>query len=349
LPAGRMVYAAATHFPPQGNFLPTKGEPREVHVLGRGNVDQPLEKAAPGVIPLPHQSDWKLDLPSGHGEADRRAALAWWITDREHPLVWRSIVNRIWLYHFGQALVGSPNDFGRMGRLPTHPQLLDWLAVEFRDEGQSMKHLHRLICTSSVYRQSSAFDEENAQRDGGNQYLWHMKRQRLEAEAIRDSILAVSGRLDTTMGGPGYYLFELEKTAHSPHYEYQKFDHNDPDSHRRSIYRFIARSQPDPYMATLDCADSSQSTAKRDETLTSLQALSMLNNDFNLTMAQHFASRLEAEQTELAAQVRRAVQLTLQREPTPPEQQQLEAYAAEHGLANLCLVMFNLSEFVYLD
>jgi hypothetical protein len=151
------------------------------------------------------------------------------------------------------------------------------------------------------------------------------------------------------MGGPGYYLFALEKTAHSPHYEYHKFDANDAKSHRRSIYRFIVRSQPDPFMTTLDCADSSQSTPLRSETLTSLQALSMLNNRFNLAMAEHFAKRLQAEETETADQVKRAVQLTLGRDPTGDEQDQFEAYADKHGLANLCRVMFNLSEFVYLD
>ncbi|MEZ6144862.1 MAG: DUF1553 domain-containing protein [Planctomycetaceae bacterium] len=153
-----------------------------------------------------------------------------------------------------------PNDFGRMGQLPTHPELLDWLAVEFRDNGGSFKHLHRLIVTSAVYRQASTHNEANALIDASNQYLWRMNRRRLSAEEIRDTLLAVSGQLNDQMGGPGYYLFELERTEHSPHYEYHKHDPSDPASHRRSVYRFIVRSQPDPFMTTLDCADSSQST-----------------------------------------------------------------------------------------
>ncbi len=288
LPSGQMVYAAATEFGVQGNFRPTGGKPRPVHVLHRGNVLDPREEVQPGTIPLPGHEQFEFVLPPDSNEADRRAALARWVADKENPLTWRSIVNRIWQYHFGQAIVGSPNDFGRMGRRPTHPELLDWLAVEFRDGGQSFKKLHRLIVTSSVYRQSSAGNAEFAKIDGSNQFLWRMNRRRLEAEEIRDSILAVSGRLDDSMGGPGFYLFELEKTAHSPHYEYHKFDPNDPESHRRSIYRFIVRSQPDPLMTTLDCADSSQSTPKRNETLTSLQALSLLNNRFNLAMVAAF-------------------------------------------------------------
>ena len=354
LPKGRMVYAAATSFNTQGNFKPTMGKPRLIRVLHRGNIQQPLKEVSPGRVPLGAKDDWHLSLDKGHSEADRRAALARWITDKKHPLTWRSIVNRVWMYHFGQAIVDSPNDFGRMGQLPSHPELLDWLATEFRDggvsgKGQSIKDLHRLIVTSSTYRQASTHNEANSKIDSSNQFLWRMNRRRLEAEEIRDSILAVSGTLDTTMGGPGYYLFALEKTAHSPHYEYHKFDHTDPKSYRRSVYRFIVRSQPDPFMTTLDCADSSQSTPKRSETLTSLQALSMLNNKFNLLMAQRFAARLEVENKTLADRVKQGVWLAVGREPSSAEQQAMEAYAKQHGLANLCRVLFNMSEFVFVD
>lgn len=349
LPQGQMVYAAATEFPAQGSFKPTGGTPREVRVLHRGNVTEPRDEAVPGALPLPGQSDCQFALPSDHTEADRRAALARWITDPHHPLTWRSIVNRIWYYHFDQAIAGSPNDFGRMGQIPTHPDLLDWLAVEFRDNGQSFKHLHRLIVTSSVYRQDSQHNEAFAAQDGSNQYLWRANRRRLEAEEIRDSILSVSGTLNLEMGGPGFYLFELEKTEHSPHYEYHKFDPRDPASHRRSIYRFVVRSQPDPYMTTLDCADSSQSTPKRDETLTALQALSMLNNPFQLVMAEAFAKRLEAEADTLEKQVDRAIWLTLGRASSETERREYAAFARQHSMVQLCRVLLNQSEFVYLD
>ena len=347
LPQGAMVYAAATHFNPQGNFHPTKGQPRAVHLLLRGDVQTPAEKIGPGVLPLRQDDDWQID--SSLSEAERRAELARWLTQSDHPLVWRSIVNRVWQYHFGEGIVATPNDFGHMGIPPTHPELLDWLACEFRDGEQSFKALHRLIVTSSVYRQSSEHNAANAAIDGSNQYLWRMNRRRLEAEEIRDSILAVSGALDTTMGGPGFYLFELEHPQHSPHYEYRKFDPTDPKSHRRSIYRFIVRSQPNPWMTTLDCADSSQSTPKRIETLTSLQALSLLNNQFNLAMSERFAQRLQQSSDSLEEQVNLAIRLTTQRESTQVEREELVKFASQYGLNNMCRYLFNLSEFVYLD
>jgi mono/diheme cytochrome c family protein len=349
LPAGRMVYAAASMFKPQGNFKPTGGKPRPVHVLTRGDIQKPGKQVTADAPPLGDASLPRFQLDDQHTESDRRVALARWITDQRHPLTWRSLANRIWLYHFGQGLVQTPNDFGRMGMQPTHPQLLDWLACEFRDGGQSIKQIHRLIVTSAVYRLSSRVNPGNTRIDGNNQYLWRMNRRRLEAEEIRDSILAASGRLDLKMFGPGFYLFKLEKTAHSPHYEYHKHDPNDADSHRRSVYRFVVRSQPDPFMTTLDCADSSQSTPQRMETLTSLQALSLLNNDFTLAMAEHFARRLQREHSDVTSQVTRAVWLISGRTASPAERQQLSRYATQFGLPNLCRLLFNLSEFVYID
>ncbi len=349
LPPGKLVYAAATAFKPQGQFKPTQGVPRVIKVLHRGSVQQPGEVARPGALPLSPEQVPVFSLGEHAAEGDRRAALAQWITRDDHPLTWRSIVNRVWQYHFGRGIVESPNDFGRMGQQPTHPQLFDWLAVEFRDKGQSFKQLHRMIVTSAAYRQGSGGNEANARIDGANRYLWRMTRRRLEAEEIRDTILSVSDRLNSQMGGPGFYLFALERTEHSPHYEYHKFDPEDAQSHRRAAYRFIVRSQPDPFMTTLDCADSSQSTPLRDETLTSLQALSLLNNRFNLSMSQHFARRLEREAASLSERVERALQLTLGRAPSAAESEQLIQYAQQHGLPNLCRVLFNLSEFVYLD
>ncbi len=361
LPTGKMVYAAASQFPAQGNFKPTGGLPRTVHVLHRGNIQSPRQPAVPGTLPVVPGLPPLFDLPEDHHEGDRRAALARWITRDDNPLTWRSIVNRIWHYHMGRGIVASPNDFGRMGQLPSHPDLLDWLAVEFRDNGQSIKALHRLIVTSTVYRQASgpptgagaevrALARRGRQVDGGNVYLWRMSRRRLEAEEIRDAVLSVSGSLRDAMGGPGYYLFRLERAAHSPHYEYHKFDPADSASHRRSVYRFVVRSQPDPFMTTLDCADSSQSTPRRNETMTSLQALALLNNRFNLTMASRFAARLETlAPMSPEAQIELAMRRVTGRPPRPEELVAMKSYANDHGLANLCRVLFNLSEFVYID
>ena len=358
LPKAHVVYAAATDFSPQANFKPTKGKPRTIHVLHRGNINQPGPEVQAGTVPL-FDNQFEFDLPPEQTEGDRRAALARWITRPDHPLTWRSIINRLWLYHFGRGIVASPNDFGRMGQKPTHPLLLDWMASQFRDHGQSLKQLHRLIVNSATYRQTSDQDSiladlpktQNASLsvDQENHYLWRARRRRLEAEEIRDSILTVSGRMDHTMGGPGYYLFELERPEHSPHYEYYKFDPTDSRSHRRSVYRFIVRSQPDPYMTTLDCADSSQSTPQRGETLTSLQALSLLNNRFNLTMSQYFAERAAGDYDSLKQQVKGAFELALNRKITDLEHQQLMTYAEKHGLENTCRLLFNLSEFVFID
>ncbi|MEY3174565.1 MAG: hypothetical protein RLZZ436_2479 [Planctomycetota bacterium] len=349
LPTGRMVYAAATHFTPQGNFQPTQGRPRTIRVLHRGNESQPRQEVVPGTVPLQGNDAWQFPLAADHSEGDRRAALAKWITRPDHPLTWRSIVNRIWQAHFGRAIVDSPNDFGRMGQLPTHPELLDWLAAEFLRNGQSFKAMHRLLVTSSTWRQSSQTTGEQLQIDADNRWLSRMTRRRLTAEELRDAVLAVSGRLNPEMGGPGFYLFELEKTDHSPHYEYHKFNPADPKSHRRSIYRFIVRSQPDPFMTTLDCADSSQSTPRRHETTTALQALSLLNNRFNLVMAGHFAERVEQLTENPGDRVTLAFQLATCRRPAADEQQQLEAFVQQHGLPALCRLLVNLNEFVFVE
>jgi hypothetical protein len=149
------VYAATTHFKPRSNFKPTEGKPRMIHVLHRGEVTQPKDPVRPGVFPLFGQEPWEFDLPEVHDESERRATLAEWIVRDDHPLTWRTIVNRVWQWHFGQAIVGSPNDFGPLGEIPTHPELLDWLAVYFRDSGGSFKNLHKLLVMSETYRQSS--------------------------------------------------------------------------------------------------------------------------------------------------------------------------------------------------
>lgn len=349
LPTGKMVYAAATHFNPLSNFKPTKGVPRTVRLLHRGNVSQPLDEMSPGVVPLSAGADWKLPLENNHTEGDRRAALAAWLTDQDNPLTWRSVANRIWQYHFGQAIAPSPNDFGQMGLKPTHPDLLNWLAAEFRDNGQSFKHLHRLILKSAAWRQASTHNNDNAAIDGSNQFLWHHARRRLSAEELRDSVLTVSGRMNLKMGGPAFYLFALEKTDHSPHYEYHKFDPTDEASHRRSVYRFIVRSQPDPFMTTLDCADSSQSTPKRLETFTPLQALSLMNNQFTLVMAEAFSERMQAASQDPAEQIATGFALCTGRTPTKTELQAMSQFAKTHGLPATSRLLFNLNEFIFID
>lgn len=351
LPPQPMVYSGTIHqgtgaFRGTGH---TGGKPREIHVLSRGDVRNPLQAVGPGVPPLVEDLPTRFEISDDRPESDRRVALARWITDLHHPLTWRSIVNRVWQYHFGRGIVDSPNDFGRMGSLPSHPELLDWLAVEFRDGGQSLKTLHRLICTSATYRQSSAENSSNATVDSGNMYLWRMNRRRLEAEAIRDAVLQVAGKLVPTMGGPGFQDFIVEHPEHSPHYEYKLFDPENAACHRRSVYRFIVRSQPQPFMTTLDCADPSMSVDKRNESMTALQALALLNNRLMVVMSRHFAERLQKDAPDLPGQIDRGVRLCLSRAPTVEEREQLIEYARKFGLPNACRVMFNLNEFAFVD
>ena len=347
LPPAQMVYAGTVHTG-SGTFRgrgAEGGEPRTITVLARGDVTKPGKEVGAGTVGLIPGVPSRFQLPPDHTEGDRRVALAEWIVHPDNPLTWRTIVNRVWLYHFGRGIVDSPNDFGHMGQLPTHPELLDWLAVEFRDGNQSIKDLHRLIVNSATYRQSSCGNPEAEAVDGSNQFLWRMNRRKLEAEAIRDTILLVTGKLDTTMYGPGYFDFVLEKTEHSPHYQYFKHDPDDPKSHRRAIYRFLVRSQPAPFMDTLDCADPSLLVDKRNETLTALQALALLNNKFVVRMSEHFAEKLRAE----ADPVARAIELALSRPARAGELEAMRAYTETHGLAASCRVIFNLNEFAFVD
>jgi hypothetical protein len=219
--------------------------------------------------------------------------------------------------------------------------LLDWLAVWFRDDAKgSLKQLHRLIVTSAAYRQSSQYREDAAKADADNRLLWRMNRTRLDAEAVRDSILAIAGKLDLTQGGPSAEFF-LFKDDHSPIYDYARFDPDASGAHRRSIYRFIVRSVPDPLMERLDCPDPSVLTPKRSMTLTAIQALAMLNNPFVLRMSEHFAARAGNTDT--------AVRLALGRDATEAERKAYSDHASKHGLVNLCRLLFNTNEFLFVD
>jgi hypothetical protein len=342
------VFAAATQFKPEGQFKPTGGKPREVRVLRRGEVTQSGKLVGPDALAGVPGVPGHFDLPSDHAEGQRRAALAEWLVDNRNPLTWRSIVNRVWQYHFGRGIVDTPNDFGHMGGLPTHPELLDWLAADFRDSSGSLKRLHRLIITSGTYRQSSA-GAKFAAVDADNRYLWRMNRRRLEAEAVRDSVLAVGGRLNRTMGGPAFQDFAIEKAEHSPHYEYQLYDSDDPRGHRRAVYRCIVRSQPQPFLGALDCADPSVSVDRRTETMTAPQALALMNNPFMVAMSRRFAARLESTAPTTVDRVTAAFRLAVSRPPTDAERADLTAYAEKHGLPATCRVIFNLNEFVFVD
>lgn len=350
LPQPKMVFAGTVHTG-SGAFSgtgATGGKPRVIHLLQRGNIEKPLDVAQPGAITsLPH-SPGNFSLPENAPEGLRRVALADWITHDANPLVWRSIVNRVWRWHFGRGIVDTPNDFGRMGKEPSHPELLDWLASDFRDNGHSLKRLHRLILTSATYQQSSANDPEMASKDSDNVYYWRMNRRKLEAEAIRDSVLKVSGKLDETMFGPSFQDFVIQKPEHSPHYQYHLHNPEDPKAFRRAVYRFLVRSQQQPFMTTLDCADPSLLVDKRNESLSALQALVLLNNGFMLVQSKAFAERLERDIPK-DQRVEQAFFTALGRRPTASELETLTALAKQHSLADLARVLFNLNEFSFVD
>jgi hypothetical protein len=370
-PTGQFVYAAATHFPRGGRFTATEGNPRPIHLLNRGDLRSPAERMTPGAPPLWEdapavfvarltESSYEEDSPDSGNESigaatswdetQARADLARYLTRQDNPLVWRSIVNRLWLWTFGAPLVGSPNDFGRGGMQPTHPELLDYLAARLRDDPrQSLKSIVRLMVLSRAYRRSSHMDPEMARRDAGNAYLWRAHRRRLTAEEFRDSLLAVSGVLDRKMGGPSFHDFVIEKPEHSPHYEYHLHDPADPKSHRRSVYRFVVRSQPQPLLTTLDCADPSISIPRRDESTTALQALAAWNNPLVEFAAAKLGARIAKRSKSPDEQIDWACRLLLGRGASLLEQEVLKQHLHDNGPASLARVLFNMNAFVYLD
>jgi hypothetical protein len=349
LPPPQMVYAAATDFVPDGNHTPARGC-RPVHVLRRGDINTPEAEAAAGGLSCVPGLSPRFELSDPNDEGARRAALAKWVSDPKNVLTWRSIVNRVWHYHFGRGIADTPNDLGRMGGEPTHPELIDWLATWLLEHNGSLKSLHRLIVTSATYRQSSAHNAEYAKLDADNRYLWRMNRSRLDAESVRDAVLQVTGTLDLTMGGPSVKQFIESPGIHvTPNVDYQSFDLDSAGARRRSVYRFIFRTLPDPFMETMDCADASQLTPARTSSMTALQALSMLNNRFIVRYSEHLAQRIAREEADPLKRIDRLYELTCGRPATPEEVDAVSAYANKHGLANACRLVLNSNEFMFVN
>jgi hypothetical protein len=349
LPAPHLVYAGASDFPPDAGFKPAHA-PRPVHLLRRGDIHQPRQEAVPGALACVTMLPAKFELATDASEGERRAALARWLTHAQHPLTWRSIVNRVWQYHFGRGLVDTPNDFGRMGSRPSHPELLDWLAVTFRDSGGSIKHLHRLILLSATYQQATQDQPAYRSLDADNRQLWRMNRLRLDAEAVRDTAVALAGDMDLRMGGPSVHQFILSAGVHvTPVVDYDGFDLRAPANYRRSVYRTVFRTLPDPLMDSLDCADASQLTPARNTSVTVLQALALLNNRLLLAQSERIAQRIQRTTPSPDGQLVLAFELALSRPPTPEETCQLSPYLREHGLANLCRLLLNTNEMMFLN
>ena len=229
-----------------------------------------------------------LNLPADAPEQDRRLAIAKWIADPENPLTARVMVNRIWQNHFGVGIVDTPSDFGSNGTEPSHPELLDWLASEFIAGKWSVKHLQKLILMSDAWQQDSIPRESAIAVDADSRLLWRFPHRRLEAEGIRDSVLAVSGRLNTRAGGPGFSAFEvsLENVRH--YFPKTSFTTED---WRRMIYMTKVRQERDSVFGTFDCPDCSQLVPRRSRSTTPLQAMGLLNSQFMMEQAQCFSDR----------------------------------------------------------
>jgi hypothetical protein len=349
LPPQKLVFAAASDFAPDAGHKPPGG-PRPVHLLRRGDIHQPGSPASPGTLGCVAGLPSRFPTSAADDESARRAALARWITDPGNSLTWRSIVNRVWQHHFDRGIVSTPNDFGRMGAVPSHPELLDWLAATFRDSDGSLKQLHRLIVTSAVYRQETRDDPSAASVDADDAWLWRQRRRRLDAESIHDVILRVAGRLDTTMGGPSVRQFTLGPGVHvTPVVDYTRYDWDSPGSSRRSVYRFLFRTLPDPFFDALDAADSSQLIAVRNESTTPLQALELLNHPFVLSQCQHFARRLESMAPDIPGRIKAAFELAYGRPATAGEIAVLSEYTRRHGLTNACRLIVNSNEFLFVN
>ncbi len=297
-----------------------------------------------------------LSLPADAPEQERRVAFANWVTDPKNPLTARVFVNRVWHYHFGTGIVDTPSDFGLNGGRPTHPELLDWLASEFVAHGWSVKELQRWIVLSATYRQSGGLSAAATEKSGeanirnpmavdaSDRLLWRFPSRRLEAEALRDTMLAVSGKLDLRMGGPGFDLFEANDNYVKVYVSKKEFG---PEDFRRMIYQAKPRVQLDEVFGAFDCPDAGQITPRRTSSTTPLQALNLLNSAFAMQQAGFFADRLHAEAgTDPVAQVDRAFLLAFGRRPSSTESAAAVALVRDHGLKVLCRALFNANEFI---
>ncbi|MEX2214777.1 MAG: DUF1553 domain-containing protein [Phycisphaeraceae bacterium] len=321
--------------------------PGQTQVLRRGEVDAPGEVVAPGGLAAVPGLSSDFGLKPNASDADRRTKLAQWITNRDNPLFARVIANRLWHYHFGSGIVETPNDFGINGGEPSHPQLLDWLATELIERDWSLKQMHRLIVTSATYRQAATDNEAAMKIDVNNRLLWRMAPRRLEAEALRDAILAVSGELNLTVGGIGYR--DVREYKYLGSHFYDPVEPTGAGMNRRTVYRFAPRGAKKNMLDTFDCPDPSAMAPKRAVTTTPLQALTLMNNPLVLHLADRFARRVSGEVKEIDGQIDRTYLLAYGRPVRDEELADARSFITEHGLPAFCRVVFNSNEFLYLE
>mgnify|MGYP001409185491 CR=1 FL=1 len=323
-------------------YAGTFRKPDKTFLLNRGDPEQQGERVDPA-IPA---ALGNLSLDPTSTEQERRVALARWIGSESNPLTARVLVNRIWQYHFGRGLVDTASDFGRNGTKPSHPELLDWLAIEFIRGGWSIKKLHRLILNSATYQQSSRYLGNAAAIDDQSRLLWRFPPRRLEAEAIRDGMLAVSGTLNLKMGGPGFNFFKSRGGLSG----FPIVDSFRDDGLRRMIYAHKVRMERAPVFGAFDCPDAGQATPRRSRAITAIQALNLFNSKFVIDQSAAFAARVRSEvgSEDQGARITRAFQLAFGRNPTASERVSAAGAVNEHGLATLCRALFNSNEFIFM-
>ena len=323
------------------------------YFLYRGSPGSKGSLMKPGVISVASQGDWQFPEPPADATTTwRRRGLAAWIASPENPLTARVMVNRIWQHHFGEGIVRTPNNFGKMGERPTHPEMLDWLATEFVKQNWSIKAMHRLLMNSETYQRASDDVAANLEIDGENRYFWRMPRQRLEAEGIRDSMMAAAGNLDLLVGGSAVhpYIDPALFQSSSKRTWVGKPD-TDPETWRRSVYVFSKRSIPLPMLEVFDKPDSVGSCARRNRSTIAPQALILMNNSFVLLEAEIFAGRLRREAgNDPAAQANLAFQLALSRPPSHSESERAVTFIRgdAKALVDFCQTILNLNEFAYI-
>ncbi|WP_367873639.1 DUF1549 and DUF1553 domain-containing protein [Luteolibacter sp. Populi] len=337
-------------------------KPPVTHVLLRGSAHAEGEEVQPGFPAIWGGEPAAIPAPAADAKSSgRRLALANWITRDDNPRTARVMVNRIWLHHFGRGLSPTPNDFGYLGTAPTHPELLDWLASEFVAKGWSVKEIHRLLLNSKAYRLSIASEPKAAAADPANDLLWRFNPRRLSAEELRDSMLASTGELNLEMAGPSVYIAMPEEVLATSSTKGGKWGISPPDqANRRSVYVKIKRSLQPPMFTDFDLADTDNSCPIRFTTTVPTQALAMMNSEFVHDKAKALADRLQRERPDdLQAQVKRAFELVLSRDPDESEVALSLAFMNELkteskltpdlALQRFCIGVFSFNEFFYLD
>ena len=341
----------------EGSYLHT-GEGRYVpppsYFLIRGDVNSHGPETRPGFVKVVTYGNPPTELPAPTPHTSgRRLALAEWLVSKDNPMTARVAVNRLWSHHFGTGIVASLDNFGKMGETPTNPELLDWLAVEFRERGWSMKQMHRLIMTSETYKMASQVSEAegltaNTAKDPEDKLLWHYPVQRLDAESIRDSILVASGGINLQMDGPPVFPVLPQEILRSMTNGIWKQKDDGPAVWRRSVYIYRKRGLPMPMLDVFDLPNQNISCGARNVTTVPTQALTLMNNEFVLNQAQLFANRLqEAAPRDSGKQIDLAYQIALSRAPQPEEKRLASDFLREHTLGDFANVMLNLNEFLY--